>query len=103
MATVLEREAHDYGLPVVHFVFGLIVILSIFHFGFKGGTLYLIALIPGHCLSFAFSIDCLVEARHSCVISLTLMASSLKVTGENLFFQTDLSGPPSFFCLFLLL
>ena len=32
-----------------------IVILGITHFGFEAGTLVLIALIPGHCLSFTLS------------------------------------------------
>ena len=27
---------------------------SYFHFGFEGGTLVLIALVPDHCLSFTF-------------------------------------------------
>ena len=34
-----------------------IVILVIFHFGFEGRTLVLIASVPGHCLSFHFSCD----------------------------------------------
>ena len=29
-----------------------IVILVVSHFGFEGGTLVLIASVPGHCLSF---------------------------------------------------
>ena len=33
----------------LHFNF---VIFVISHFGFKGGTLVLIASVPGHCLSF---------------------------------------------------
>ena len=32
-----------------------IVILVIIHFGFEGGTLVLIAYVPGHCLSFTFN------------------------------------------------
>ena len=31
-----------------------IVILVISHFGFEGGTLVLIASVPGHCLPFTF-------------------------------------------------
>ena len=35
----------------LHFNF---VIFVISNFGFKGGTLVLIASVPGHCLSFTF-------------------------------------------------
>ena len=35
-------------------MFLLIVILDISNFGFEGGTLVLIASVPGHCLSFTF-------------------------------------------------
>ena len=36
------------------FILTVIVILVIYHFGFEGGTLVLIASVPGHCLSFTF-------------------------------------------------
>ena len=52
MATFWERAAH----PVYH-MFSLyidIVILVISHFGFEGGTLVLIASVPGHCSTFTF-------------------------------------------------
>ena len=52
MATFWERAAHS-----LYRVFSLyfdIVILGISHFDFEGGTLVLIASVPGHCLSFAF-------------------------------------------------
>ena len=42
----------SFGLPYVVYVFWLIVILVISHFGFEGGTLVLIASVPGRCLSF---------------------------------------------------
>ena len=38
-----------FSLPYVLFVF-----LVISHFGFEGGTLVLIASVPGHCLYFTF-------------------------------------------------
>ena len=41
----------------VLFVLLLIVILVISHFGFEGGTLVLIASVPGHCLSFTLYIN----------------------------------------------
>ena len=41
-----------FGLPYVVFVFLLFVVLVISHFGFEGGTLVLIASVPGHCLPF---------------------------------------------------
>ena len=47
-------ESCSLGLPYVLIVFLLIVILVISHFGFEGGTLVLIALVPDHCLSFTF-------------------------------------------------
>ena len=49
MATFWERAAHS-----VYRMFSLyfdIVIVVISHFGFEGGTLVLIASVPGHCLS----------------------------------------------------
>ena len=45
-------ESCSFDLPYVLFVFRLIVILVISHIGFEGGTLVLIASVPGHCLSF---------------------------------------------------
>ena len=36
------------------FILTIIVILVIYHFCFRGGTLVLIASVPGHCLSFTF-------------------------------------------------
>ena len=52
MATFWERAAHSvYRMLSLYFD---IVILVIFHFGFEGGTLVLIALVPGHCLYFTF-------------------------------------------------
>ena len=42
----------SFSLPYVLFVFKLIVIVVISHFGFEGGTLVLIVSVPGHCLSF---------------------------------------------------
>ena len=48
------RESCSIGLPYVLFVFLLIVIVVISHFGFEGGTLVLIASVPGHCLTFTF-------------------------------------------------
>ena len=45
-------ESCSFGLPYVLFVFLLIVILVISHFGFEGGTMVLIASVPGHCLNF---------------------------------------------------
>ena len=48
------RESCSVGLPYFLFVFLLIVILVITHFGFEGGTLVMIASVPGHCLSFTF-------------------------------------------------
>ena len=48
MATFLERAAIS-----VYRMFSLYILL-ISHFGFEGGTLVLIALVPGNCLSFTF-------------------------------------------------
>ena len=52
MATFWERAAYS-----VYRMFSLyfdIVILVISHFGFEGGTLVLIASVPGYCVSFTF-------------------------------------------------
>ena len=50
MATFSERAALLVYL-CSHSIFWLIVVLVISHFGFDGGTLVLIASVPGHCLS----------------------------------------------------
>ena len=47
--------------------------------------------------------DCLVETQNHSTLSLAGIACSFRVTEENLLFETDLSGPPSFFSLFQLL
>ena len=44
----------SFGLPYVLFVFWLIVIFVISQFGLEGGTLVLIASVPGQCLCFTF-------------------------------------------------
>ena len=50
MVTFWERDAHSvYRMYSLYFN---IVILVISHFGFEGGTLVLIAPVPGHCFSF---------------------------------------------------
>ena len=48
----LFGESCSFGLPYVLFVFLLTVILVIFNFGFEDGTLFLIANVSGHCISF---------------------------------------------------
>ena len=50
MTTFWERAAHSVYHIHVLFVFLLIVILVISHLSFEGGTLVLIASVPGHCL-----------------------------------------------------
>ena len=61
----------SFGLPIVLFVFLLIVILVLYHFGFEGETLVLIASVPGHCLSFTVAIVCShvvdCNARNRCL------------------------------------
>ena len=53
MPTFWERAAHPvYGMFSLYFN---IVILVNSHFGCEGGTLVLIALVHGHCLSFTFA------------------------------------------------
>ena len=47
MATIWERASHS-----VNRMFSLYLV--IFYFGFKGGTLVLIASVPDHCLSSTF-------------------------------------------------
>ena len=52
MATFWEKAAHS-----VNRMFSLLclyVALVVFHFSFEGGTLVLIALVPGHCLLLIF-------------------------------------------------
>ena len=52
MASFLERAAHS-----VDHIFSLLCLfvpLVVLHFGFDGGTLILIALVPGNCLPFTF-------------------------------------------------
>ena len=52
MATFLERDAHFvYRMLSLYFD---IIILVIYHFGFAGGTLVLIASVPDHCISCTF-------------------------------------------------
>ena len=54
MAAFQEKALHS-----VYCMFSLyfdIVILVISHFGFEGGTLVLIASVPGHWLSLTFSV-----------------------------------------------
>ena len=52
-------------LPYVLFVLCLFVILVISHFGFDGGTLVLIASVPGHCLPFSLYHEAAI-LRHLC-------------------------------------
>ena len=52
----LLGESCSFGLRYVLFVFSLIVVLVISHFGFEGGTLVLIASVPGRCLSFTLDL-----------------------------------------------
>ena len=54
MATFWERAAHS--LYCMFSLYFEIVILVISHFGFEGGTLVLIASVPGHYLLFTFYI-----------------------------------------------
>ena len=54
MATFWERAAHSVDHMFSLYSSWLIVMLVICHFGFEGGTLVLIASVPGHCLSFTF-------------------------------------------------
>ena len=53
MATFWERAAHSVN-RMFYLYFDLLYFLVISHFGFKGGTLVLIASVIGHCLSFTF-------------------------------------------------
>ena len=46
----LLEESCSFGLAYVFYIFTVFLVIS--HFGFEGGTLVLIASVPGHCLSF---------------------------------------------------
>ena len=48
-------------------------------------------------------IDCLCEILKLQYLSLAFIASSFRVTEEDLLFETGLSGPPYFFRVFSLL
>ena len=69
MATSWERAAHLAN--DVLFVLYLICNLVVSHFGFEGGTIVLIAPIPGHCLSFTF-----------CMIRMTLIECNPNVLSQ---------------------
>ena len=75
MATFLERAAHSVN-HILPFYFD-IVILVISHFGFEGGTLVLIAPVPGHCLSFPFYYihSCKLHGRVNMVIKAILISN----------------------------
>ena len=62
MATVLERAAHS--VYRMFFLYFDIVILAIFHFGFAGETLVLIASVIGHCLTVCLSGSILILCRY---------------------------------------
>ena len=53
MATFWQRAAHSF-YRMFSLYFDLWYFLVISHFGFEGGTLVLIASVPGHCLSFTY-------------------------------------------------
>ena len=55
MATFWDRAAHSVYC-MFYLYFDLILVIS--NFGFEGGTLVLIALVPGHCLSLTTALDC---------------------------------------------
>ena len=50
----LLGKSCSFGLPNVLFVLCLFVVLVVSDFDFHGGTLYLIASVPGHCLPLTF-------------------------------------------------
>ena len=50
MTTFWERAAHSVYRMLS--LLCLFVALGVSHFGFEGGTLVLIASVPGHCLHF---------------------------------------------------
>ena len=53
MATFWKIAAHSvYNMFSLYLIFFVILVTS--HFGFEGGTLFLIAPVPGHCLPFTF-------------------------------------------------
>ena len=45
-----------YQVSIYRTIGPLVLILVVSHFSFEGGTLVLIASVPGHCLSFTFTI-----------------------------------------------
>ena len=47
----------SYGLSFILFVLCLFVVLVVFYSGFGGGTLVLIASVPGHGLTFTFQVS----------------------------------------------
>ena len=55
MTTTSERAAH--AVNQVIFISCLCVILVVSHFDFEGGTLDLIAPVPGHCLPLKFTLQ----------------------------------------------
>ena len=64
MATFWERAAHSLNRAFSSLRVCLFVDLVVFHFGFEGRTLVLIASVPGHCLPFTFCLvlpPCLVD------------------------------------------
>ena len=60
MATFWAIAGHSV-CRMFFFVFILIVNLVISHFGFEGGTLVLIASVPGHCSFFTFCLQFIME------------------------------------------
>ena len=65
----------SFGLPYALFALFLFVTLVVSHFGFNGGTMVLIAPVPGHCLPFAF------QAKIK--IFFTYFCSKHKIVGTN--------------------
>ena len=66
----------------------ILVILVIFHFGFGGGTLDLIVLVPGHCLSFTFfsnfHVDSIIEyISDKALFPIALMLLLLVMEGKG--------------------
>ena len=82
MATFWERAAHSVN-RVFSLYFAYCFCLVISHFGFEGGTLVLIASVPGHCLSFTL---------HTCgSMRLCVYVSSVKrLSRMSRKFQKDL-------------
>ena len=59
MTTIWERVHSD------NHIFSLLcpfVVLVVSHLGFKGGNLFPISLVPGHCFPFTFKIDAIIES-----------------------------------------